>query len=511
MASNSPLPYYPTAEAAKVKEADIFLYGNINLLLRVPNPEKPKQLETLKSISIERKVMIGDRIRKVQVGIPTLNTDGKQLTDAQAEVLFQQTGSHLGFFADVKTATKYLIKLSEASGYVQKTILAAERVGVNDEGLSTFDFLPFPFLTYQSGLDPAGKLAKATINQPKRLGELISIPEIPPTSEAAISIADRLTSISVSYDIGATTEVSLKFVDKDFLLMESNYFVPRRVIKYRGREYEVAVIEVESESGIPVLNVKLRSRAVQRMKREKTAKNLQAPNGYELAKKSAATFGLSFYGQQKTDKPQTIVQAQTKDNDDSLWDVLTRTAADANFICFEMDGTLIYASERYLMGAFGAYSFGTDEDTGEAFTLIGSKSLTNSKNFIPLCYVPPYMMADLKVQKSDIPDCIDRFRLIENPSFRHSDNDVFEADGSCSIARPNGCLLRPGHTVLVGPFPTFFAGLYLVNSVSFNEGENTPVEVSFKSPQRTEKDKKNKPLVGIRPGTRSFARFRDSK
>jgi len=509
MASNSPLPYYPTAEAAKVKEADIFLYGNINLLLRVPNPEKPKQLETLKSISIARKVTIGDRVRTVQVGIPTLNTDGKQLTNAQAEVLFQQTGSHLGFFADVKTATKYLIKLSEASGYVQKTILAAERAGVNEEGLSTVDFLPFPFQAYQSGLDPAGKLAKATIVQPKRLGELISIPEIPPTSEAAISIAERLTSISVSYDIGATTEVSLKLVDNDFSLMESNYFVTRRVIKYRGREYEVAVIEVESESGIPVLNVKLRSRAVQRMKREKTAKNLQAPNGYELAKKSAAAFGLSFYGEQKTNKPQTIVQAQTKDNDDSLWDVLTRTAGDANFVCFEMDGTLIYASEKHLMGVFGAYSFGIDPSDGQPFTGIGYKP--NAKNFIPLCYVPPYMIADLKVQKSDIPDCIDRFRLIENPSFRQSDNDVFEADGSCSIARPNGCLLRPGHTVLVGPFPTFFSGLYLVNSVSFNEGENTPVEVSFKSPQRTEKDKKNKPLVGIRPGTRSFARFKDSQ
>jgi len=505
MAINSPLPYYPTAEAAKVKEADIFFYGNINLLLRVPNPDQPKKLETLVSISVERKLMIGDRMRKVQVGIPTLSTDGKQLTKDQAEVLFMQTGSHLGIFADTKTATKYLIKLSEASGYVQKTILASERAGVNEEGLSSFDFVPFPFLTYQSGLDPAGKLAKATVVQPKRLGELISIPEVPPTSQAAISIADRLTSISVSYDIGATTEVSLKFVDKDFYLMESNYFVTRRVIKYRGREYEVGVVEVESESGIPVLNVKLRSRAVQRMKREKTAKNLQATNGYELAKKSAAAFGLSFYGQQKSEKPQTVVQAQTKDNDDSLWDVLTRTASDANFVCFEMDGTLIYASERNLMGKFGAYSFGVEN--GEPFTKIGYQG--NKQNFIPLCYVPPYMLADLKVKNSDIPDCIEMFRLIENPSFRHSDNDVFEADGSCSIARPNGCLLRPGHTVLVGPYPTFFSGLYLVNSVSFNEGENTPVEVNFKSPQRTEKDKKNKPLVGIRPGTRSFARFKE--
>ena len=506
MASNSPLPYYPTAAAAGIRESDIFVYGNISLLTRVTNPNKPNSLETLKSISIARDADIGGVRRRVHVGIPTLSSDGIQLTDAQAEVLYNQTGSHLGIFASPKVATKYLIKLSQASGYVQRVVLAAERNLVQGSGLSTLDFATAPFDIYRSGTTPNSPLVKSATIQPKKLGDLISFPEIPPTSEAALTISRNLTSISVSYDIGATTEVSLSLVDENYFMMESNYFVLRRVVKYRGREYEVAVVDIDTDESVPVLNVKLRSRAVQRMKRDKNPGNMTASNGYELAKKLALKYGLAFFGEQKPNKTQTVVTARTSDNDDSAWDVLTRTAQDGQSVCFEVDGTLIYGSERFLMGKFGVY-----QDPANDVTTIGvdqaayfNNTILSANLYIPLAYMPPHVAAVAK--DSDYDAIIKEFELVKWPSFRSSENDPLEADGSCSVRKPNGCLIRPGHTVLVGPFPKFFRGLYLVSSVSFNEATNEPVQVSFRTPVKPE-SQKNIPSVGIRPGTTSFARF----
>ncbi|MFZ9715944.1 MAG: hypothetical protein ACO3CH_00615 [Ilumatobacteraceae bacterium] len=495
MASNSPLPYYPTAAAAGIRESDIFVYGNISLLTRVTNPNKPNSLETLKSISIARDADIGGVRRRVHVGIPTLSSDGIQLTDAQAEVLYNQTGSHLGIFASPKVATKYLIKLSQASGYVQRVVLAAERNLVQGSGLSTLDFATAPFDIYRSGTTPNSPLVKSATIQPKKLGDLISFPEIPPTSETALTISRNLTSISVSYDIGATTEVSLSLVDENYFMMESNYFVLRRVVKYRGREYEVAVVDVDTDESVPVLNVKLRSRAVQRMKRDKNPGNMTSSNGYELAKKLALKYGLAFFGDPKPTKTQTVVTARTSDNDDSAWDVLTRTAQDGQSVCFEVDGTLIYGSERFLMGKFGLYD-------NSGVSTIGNDPSSNL--YIPLGYVPPHLAA--AAGYTDYKAITEQFELMKWPSFRSSENDPLEADGSCSVRKPNGCLIRPGHTVLVGPFPKFFRGLYLVSSVSFNEATNEPVQVSFRTPVKPE-SQKNIPTVGIRPGTTSFARF----
>ena len=78
-----------------------------------------------------------------------------------------------------------------------------------------------------------------------------------------------------------------------------------------------------------------------------------------------------------------------------------------------------------------------------------------------------------------------------------------EADGSCMVLKPNGCMIRPGMTALTGVWPQFFAGLYLIDSVSFIEGDNRPVDVSFRS--ITKPSSQNKTLIsGISPGRKSF-------
>ena len=68
------------------------------------------------------------------------------------------------------------------------------------------------------------------------------------------------------------------------------------------------------------------------------------------------------------------------------------------------------------------------------------------------------------------------------PSFRRSDNDPLEGDGSALVRKPNGQLLRPGFTALVGPKPTNMRGGYLITEVSFSELTPDPVQVTYRTP-----------------------------
>jgi hypothetical protein len=83
-----------------------------------------------------------------------------------------------------------------------------------------------------------------------------------------------------------------------------------------------------------------------------------------------------------------------------------------------------------------------------------------------------------------IPADAQKFTVIEYPTVRQSENDPLEGDGRIRVAKPNGCVIRPGMTVIIGPKPTLFQGGYIVTEVLFSEGTNDPVEISFRTPEK---------------------------
>jgi hypothetical protein len=94
------------------------------------------------------------------------------------------------------------------------------------------------------------------------------------------------------------------------------------------------------------------------------------------------------------------------------------------------------------------------------------------------------------------------FELETWPDFSASDNEPLAAQGSCNVLMPNGGMLRPGYTVLVGPYPSYFFGGYLITEVSFNEASPESAQVSFRTPAEplNQKNKPIKPRSGTRPG-----------
>ncbi len=484
MAVNTPISGYPTADAAGILETDIYIYGDINLYERFARvtPDDPQSIETLRSKSFQVKVDVGGTSRNVQVLLPTLDTDGNRLNDQQTLKLFTQTKQHLGIFFGVKNANKYAKTLSIFSGNIQK-LLKQKQKDLTFNSLTTLDFVTYPFDVMALPNVP-NTILDSLVIQPKKLYQLISFGDFPSNSVEFETLARNLISIRVNYELSKATEIRLEILDPNYFMLQNNYFIPRRIIKYRGRDYEVAVVDSDIDGASPKLSIILRPRAVQLMKRDKRPRNFSGSNGYQFARKLAIEYGLTFVGEENPKKVQTIATVRTKEIDHSAWNTLQETAQQGESLAFEMDGCLVYGSEKWLINKFGVQGSG-------------------GPSFVPLVYMPPNWLDKLPPNDSDIEEIVKKFPLAQWHSYRSSENDVMEAEGSCMVLKPNGCMIRPGMTALTGVWPEFFAGLYLIDSVSFSEGDNGPVDVSFRS--ITKPQSQNKTLIqGISPGRRSF-------
>jgi hypothetical protein len=376
-----------------------------------------------------------------------------------------------------------------------------------------------------------------------------------------------ITSFEVSYSIEAANQIQFTVIDKDYEMMEKNFFMNRRQIMYRGEMYEIGVVEVgQGPAGSPQVTVTAWNAAVQKMKRDKKPENLSGSSAYEYAFNAAKKYGLNFIAQ-KNGKTQTINKGSGNNKDESVWSVLQSAANADEFVLYVMDGTMVYGSQKWLM-----WKFGTDSKAMKTTQLASAKGLVVKGNIdlsnrpivknndgsistvrsisitegrlvvvIPTVIkqqngsgaivsdseairhykktgqhlgkfsstkdADAYSVAlsaqqekyyvsnvqNLPVKKysrlyfdpgKTLPNDAQKFQVAQYPTVRQSENDPLEGDGSIQVFKPNGCIIRPGYTVIIGPKPSLFQGGYLVTEVSFSEGTNEPVQISFRTPEK---------------------------
>ena len=458
-------PEYPTAESVGISPANVVEYGNINLGLRPIVKLKNGSIATIASITITETNSDGS---KVQTLIPTISDDGVQLKEKDAINLYLQTGRHLGIFASLKDAAKYGKALSAQESAKYKTQIK------NNPDYLVGDKTWFPIDQIE---DPSKR----------NLGAILQIADLYGSAEKTFS--DNLVSVTVSYSMDLDNEISFEVIDEGYKMFNNNYFVIRRDIIYRGRRYEIADVSCQpGPGGAPSVVVKARNKAIQQMRRDKRPGSVTGGSGYEYAGNAARKFGLQFVGQQSA-KTKSTFKAKTSDGEESVYDVLRRIAGDHQFVIFEVDGVLVYAQQEWLM-----WKFGSSTAPGPPV-----------KKFVPLLFLPNQEAKEIAEAELTVP-ATEFFDLETWHSFQSSDNDPLAASGSCNVLMPQGAALRPGHTALCGPLPTYFAGGYLITEVSFSEGTPNPVNITFRTPEPP-KDQKGKPLkesVGTKPGALNY-------
>lgn len=461
-------PEYPTASEAGISELDIIQYGNINLLTRPIVKLKNGKIKTIFSIGISETLVDGT---KIEVLIPSVSDDGVELNDNAARRLYNETGRNLGKFISVAIASKYA-----------KTLSAKEQ---NRYNLSIKNN---PLYGSGDSWVPVNQIPDAG---KRNLGGIVQLADLP-TTEAQATFANSLTSVTVSYTMDLNPEITIGLVDTDYKMFEAAYFVIRRDVTYRGRQYEISEVSTgPGAGGSPNVTIKCRNKAIQRMRRDKTPGSVVGASGFEYAQNAARKFGMQFLGQQ-TSKTKSTFKARTGDGEESVWDVLTRTAGDNQYVVFEVDNTLVYASQDWLLWKYGMWESTSTTTAGVATV----------KKFIPFLYMPGFTPQELASEFLAVNATDTMFELETWADFSASDNEPLAAQGSCNVLMPNGGMLRPGYTVLVGPYPSYFFGGYLITEVSFNEASPESAQVSFRTPAEplNQKNKPIKPRTGTRPG-----------
>lgn len=320
----------------------------------------------------------------------------------------------------------------------------------------------------------------------------ILIADLPNAAAGSFTdISGLVVSASVSYSMELASELSFDIVDVGMQMSKKNYFTLARDIVYETQTigqidsgsgepklvrqlFEMANITVAQGSGGSVIySIKCYTKAIQQMKRDKKPSAVKG-NGTTFIRNAAKKYGLKVHAEQ-TSKAKTITKATGSTQAESLWDVMKRLADDAQFVLFEVDGFLVFCTEKWLMNNWGT-------DIINPKQIPKTKKNPNPKKKETLRFVP-LQFPNYSANYVGTPG---RFLLSEYPTITKSDNDAYAADGSCTVMRVNGTQLRPGMTAYVGTVSNM-SGYYLITEVSFNEMVSDSVSVTFRTRARDER------------------------
>lgn len=254
-------------------------------------------------------------------------------------------------------------------------------------------------------------------------------------------VVKAVTSLEASWTMDGVSQITVELTDPKMKMFLGNYFQVRREVTYAGSMFEVAATEIaQGEGASPKIIIECRRKAVQLLKRDKKPGSVSGATATDYARQAATNVGLGFVGEPTTVK-QSITKVTTGGAEESTWDVLTRAAGEAQFVVFESDNTLYYASHEFLIGKWANETF---------------------------IYPSP---RDAKFPLMQIPNC------------RRSDDDPFSADFRALVDRKNARQLRPGMTVTLQGMGEFDLR-YLITEVTYKDGSGEPVSVSGRTPEK---------------------------
>jgi hypothetical protein len=328
------------------------------------------------------------------------------------------------------------------------------------------------------------------------------------------TVASNLLTMEISYSMDMSNQLSFTVIDPGFEMAANNYFQVGRDVVYQstaiipisvasddtpiiGRmsyTYEISRVSVaQNGSQSPVWTVEALPKAVQQMKRDKKPGQISG-SGFTFAYNAARKYGLRFVGE-KSAKIKSASKNSGDGQADSVWTVLTGIANNSQYVCFVMDGTLYFGSEKWLM-----YKWGTEKQIGAVKKDKNGKVIVDKKTKIPERY-PTKKYIPMEYTRGEGENSR-KFEVLMLPNMSKGENDPMEGSGSLVVARDNGVQLRPGMTIRINNVPTL-SGHFLITGVSFSEQTTDPVAVEFRTPERLKVNGKE-PKIPLLPVGKIF-------
>jgi hypothetical protein len=273
------------------------------------------------------------------------------------------------------------------------------------------------------------------------------------------NLAEFITRLDVSFTMDMASQLTIEVIDQDLRLTKGNYFQIRRTVTYGTNVFEIASVAISSAGANSArVTLECRSKPIQQLKRDKNPESFNQTSATEFARVAASRYGMKFYGQPSGEKV-TINKSTDPDSAESAYTVLKSAASASQFVCFEADNTLYFASQEYLMGKWGNFTV-------------------------------PWPTSDAQA-----------LQLIDIPNFRSSDDDPMAATFQAQFVRKNATQLRPGQTITFSGV-TGFETRYIITEVSYDDFKETPVSVSGRTPEKIKPKPGAKPKAKTPPQTK---------
>lgn len=261
---------------------------------------------------------------------------------------------------------------------------------------------------------------------------LITIGEI--GSERSKQVTESTSTAKISYSTNGSSQFDFSVSDPDLDFHNNGYFVVRRQVRFDNTKWEITAVDVNAKSkGKTSVDVTCRTEAVQKIKRDKGAKDFGAISPTSFASQIAGKFGLGFFGEASPAK-EAITRTQNERTDESSWDVLRRLANELEFEMFEAKGVLFFASRKRLIDA-----------------------QPGADLFWPLRTNAVHPVYELEL--------------------RRSDDDPLGATLTASVDRTNGIQLSPGFRVAVHGI-AFYEQYFMIDRVDYDIGNEKPVKIT---------------------------------
>ncbi len=264
-------------------------------------------------------------------------------------------------------------------------------------------------------------------------------------------VVESVTTANISLSTTEVSQLNLTVTDKDFRLLNSGIFYAGGVytagsrIDYGGLRFECRAIELQPRGADDLLIITGRSYGPQALKRSRGARVWKNMSPTQFAAQEARNAGLDFTGQ-TTGKRKTIHRGKTE----SSWDVLQRLASESGFYCFEAAGRLYFASATFLVAP--------------------------GRKYISIAWRGSKTADDL----DELPNCR-----------RSGDDPKAAATFTAKVRGDNGELALPGMRAQLSGM-SVFSNAYMIDTVSINLADNTPVTVSGSTPINPPNEKNTK-------------------
>ena len=180
-----------------------------------------------------------------------------------------------------------------------------------------------------------------------------------------VDVREACTALSYDLSANMVSQISFTVYDENHRMHDNNYFMIGRRVVFNNLEFEIAAVGL-TVAGIDSVEITARSLAMQNMRRDKGSKNFGSISPSGFATLMAQKFGLGVFVEPSAVDGQ-IVREYNEKNEESSYDVLARLARELEFKFFEANGTLFFASDKYLIDNQPNFTISVPSEAGDTF------------------------------------------------------------------------------------------------------------------------------------------------